>query len=294
MPQLTCSGVGIDGQITFNWDLSIDAALRDRAQAWGVPLDLVYTFVAVESSFNSFISGDLIQDGSGIPVTGVDGHAGRQNPSLQFLDGSIADTIGIAWEDYYHPGRFGCSTGLLQLNSCGGQGNGMSWSQLVHPYANLDRGLPYIGDAFRAVWTPTIPTYDFIWNIMYQSGHPGPVARDHPIVVKTHTIWQCFYQYTQSQSVPPVPPPPPVQPSPTPPAPVNPPLPSPPPTPPIPPQPLPPYVPPVYNPQQTVDPLAFVGIGLTAVGLFTILNRPKYKKIFIKPKGPITKNIPGN
>lgn len=276
----------------YSWGSDVDAAIKDRASAFGLPLDLAFTYPAAESGFNPYITGDTIVSGSGTPVVGPDGHAGRKDPQL-LVGGKVYQVYGVAWEDYYHPGQFGCSHGLLQLNSCGGQGQGMSWSELTNPWINCNVGLKYIADAFRAVWSPTIPQYDFIYQISTQSGHPGPVDYNDYRITTIFGIWQCFYQ-ALVLNPPPAPAP---APAPTPPPNNPPPVPSPlPPPDPPPPVYIPPPITPVpFIPSQNPDTtflflLAGGALGLVAWSLLT----PRYKKVVIGNKNTFSKIIGRN
>src|SRR3990167_5699835 len=155
----------------YTWINAIDEAIRDRANAHGLPLDIAYAFVAAESSFFSYIAGDEVIGGS--IITGPDGHRGMVGGVFNFPSLGYPSCGGTAWEGYYNPGRFYASHGLNQLSTCGGQGQGMTWSQLINPWTNCEIAFRPLANAFRACWSPTIPQETFIRCIMRNSGHPG-------------------------------------------------------------------------------------------------------------------------
>lgn len=238
----------------------VDNAIRDRAAAYGLPLDLGFSFVWGESGYFSFISGDTY-GGTGAVVYGPDGHRGMQTPN------------GIAWESYYHPGRFDCSHGLLQLNACGGQGTGMSWSQLTNPWINLDVGFQPIATAFRNTWTANIPQQTFLREIMRHSGHPGNVPDGNPVFEDAFANlwpkWLCTYQAFVPGD--PVIIPPPV-------------------TPPNPPPPIPvdvPWPPIVVPPNPADDNLPWLIVGALGIAAIASLSGSTFKKIKIFEPGKV-------
>lgn len=260
----------------YSWGDDIDAAIRDRANAYALPYDLAYSFIAAESAFDPYVSGDTIgasilgfndSPAVGHLVTGPDGHRG-----MQFANGYIA------WESFRNPGRFDWSHGLLQLQTGGGQGSvspGVSrtWSELVNPWTNLDIGFPHIEAAFEACWTPTVDQLDYIYCIMASSGHPGPVGVNSATTSRVFGIWQCFYAaLINGGLIPPAPVPPP---NPTP--------------------PLPNPIPPLPNPGDTgsfsIDDITSVTIvaGIVLVGLMA-LKRPIVLKMTY-PDGSMKKLI---
>lgn len=94
-------------------------------------------------------------------------------------------------------GDAGCSSGLLQLNTCGGQGTGYTVEQLWDPVLNLDIGLPPLAIAFRMCWSADIPQETFIRCVMRNSGHPGNVPDGNIVFEQAFNAiwprWQCFY-----------------------------------------------------------------------------------------------------
>jgi hypothetical protein len=72
-------------------------------------------------------------------------------------------------------GDAGCSIGLLQLNTCGGQGSDYvnNKDALKDPWLNLSIGQPFIA---RAIWYATTQGWQgerFIREVARRSGHPG-------------------------------------------------------------------------------------------------------------------------
>ncbi len=187
-------------------------------------------------------------------------------------------------------GDVGCSSGLLQLNTCGGQGMGYTVEQLYDPRLNLDIGLPYIATAFRMIWSPTIPQFDYLLGVMLNSGHPcnspdawcytlpgdiprrcsDPQSGCYHAVERTFVIWQCFYN-ALLPIIAQQPPPPPVITG-NPPVPVSPPW----------PQPIPPFQ---NMPSEGMPVLFWLLLGAAAV----IALRPTiYKKVIVKqPTGTV-------
>lgn len=205
----------------FQWIDEIDVAIRDRANAYGLPLDIAYAFVAAESAFFSYAGGDQVIGGS--HVVGPDGHLGMVGGVFAF-DGATP-CGGVAWEGIQgQAGRFYASFGLNQLSTCGGQGSGMMWSQLVNPWTNCDVAFPPIASAFRACWSPTIGQETFIRCVMRNSGHPGFVPDGNAVFEAAFNNiwpkWLCFYQALVGGQIPPNPVIPPSPPVPTPPLPI--------------------------------------------------------------------------
>ena len=132
----------------YSWPGGLDAIIREESAAAGVPLDLAYTFIAVESGFN---------------------------PSARNLS-AIEDSVG-----------------LLQLNRLGGQGQGYSVAQLMDPRFNLRVGLPPIRRAYEQAWGEDVPPFEFLYQTATRSGHPGPIPRNDPRMIRIATIFACFH-----------------------------------------------------------------------------------------------------
>lgn len=124
------------------------------------------------------------------------------------LDLAYAVIAGESGFDVAALGDAGCSSGLLQLNTCGGQGTGYTVLELRDPELNLDIGLPPIAAAFRQVWTPVIPQLDFIIGVCLNSGHPcnspdtvcspgilcgDPASTCYASAVRIYNLWLCFF-----------------------------------------------------------------------------------------------------
>lgn len=257
----------------FSWPPEVDQAIRDRAAAYGLPLDLALTFIAAESlGFDSYSAGDEVgfgllgfNDDPGLAyvTTGQDGHRG-----LHYPNGFIA------WESYYHPGRYYWSHGLLQLQTGGGQGTGMLWSQLINPWTTFDVGFRPIADAFRQCWSVATPQETFIRCVMRNSGHPGNVPDGTPVFelafANIWPKWQCIYQALVNLPIIP--------------APVTPPF----PVPPLP-NPLPPPPDPNSSGSLNMNILPWVALGLGAVYLVSKMQgQPTIfkKKIILKGREP--------
>lgn len=185
----------------YTWIDEIDQAIRTVAGEAGLPIDIAYAIVAVESGFDSQACGDGV-----IPDSIVEHESGVRAGIVR----SSSSPVGyyVAWECARSPGRFGFSHGLLQLHTGGGQGTGLTRPQLLDPYYNLRTGLPTVAAAFRAVWTPAIDPYELIYQVATRSGHPGRVAREDSRITRLYSIWQCMFNALQL-GPPPAPPPPP-------------------------------------------------------------------------------------
>lgn len=79
-------------------------------------------------------------------------------------------------------GDAGCSIGLLQLNTCGGQGNDYRNNKdaLKDPKLNLQVGVPPIAVATLQATQRGYTGERFIKEIARSSGHPGFVPLDDP------------------------------------------------------------------------------------------------------------------
>lgn len=85
------------------------------------------------------------------------------------------------------------SVGLLQLNRRGGQGAGYTVEFLMDPRNNLRLGLPPVRRAWEQSWRPDIEPYELVYQVATRSGHPGPVPRNDPRIIRLATLWSCFY-----------------------------------------------------------------------------------------------------
>lgn len=187
----------------YTWIDPIDQAVQGVAGETGTPLDLAYAFVAVESGFDSQACGDRVYVYDHVYYGAADGV-----PGAVVFDPASSVGFWVAWECARSPGTYGFSHGLLQLHTGGGQGTGMLRSELLDPWTNLRRGLPPIAAAHRAVWSPTIDPYEYLYQVAIRSGHPGFVARDDYRIQRTYTVWRCIADALAIGGPAPSPPPP--------------------------------------------------------------------------------------
>jgi len=94
-----------------------------------------------------------IAKSNGIPTAIVDA-------VIQMESGGVSQTNSIG------------AAGLLQLLPNGGQGSGYSNSQLMDPVTNLQIGIPYLSNAYKA--SPAFDnSYNWWYNFGIKSGHVG-------------------------------------------------------------------------------------------------------------------------
>ena len=91
-------------------------------------------------------------------------------------------------------GDAGCSIGLLQLNTCGGQGSDYANNRdaLKDPKLNLQIGQPFIARATLVATQEGLTGDDFMREVCRLSGHPGGIPRNDPrldpYVVAMHRV----------------------------------------------------------------------------------------------------------
>lgn len=104
--------------------------------------------------------------------------------AVQRIGGFEWTTMGIvSAESGFNPnavGDAGCSIGLLQLNTCGGQGSDYASNPdaLKDPVLNMEVGQPYIARAVLYATQQGWTGERFIREVARRSGHPGFVPLD--------------------------------------------------------------------------------------------------------------------
>ena len=178
----------------YAWSEPLDQLIKQKAQQYNMELMGAYATIAVESAFNPRACGDHVN-----PSLIQRIHIGSDNARGAVIAAPPPANFYVAWECIDNPGVFGCSHGLLQLNTCGGQGSAMERWQLIDPAQNLDRGLPPMSQAVTTCEPGTSTFPDFVCCFAGYSGHPGFIPCTDQRVINLLNAWNCMAQAFQAQ-----------------------------------------------------------------------------------------------